>query len=79
MCRKVLRRYFLRSGFDNVSKNHFASLMGILHQITFKPEHAVAGFRKTVQSDLMQFVNHLGESIGEQISKNHTPKPSKKE
>ena len=45
--RVIVRDFNKRTGCENLSKFHFASLMKILHEQAFLPEHAVSGFRKT--------------------------------
>ncbi len=44
---QILREFFLKCGFENVSKNQFGSLFGLLCDVAFTRDHAKAGFRKT--------------------------------
>ena len=44
---QILREFYLREGFQNISKGQFASLFNLLTKTAFRREHAVGGFRKT--------------------------------
>ena len=43
----ILREFYTKVGYANVSKYQFGKLFSLLQKVAFLPEHAVTGFRKT--------------------------------
>ena len=43
--KKIVTSFYTTTGFKQITKFHFSSLMGLLHKVAFFPEHIISGFR----------------------------------